>query len=111
MESFVSSMKTEQVGRNAYRTRAKAAVHLLPTVERLLRDPHPAYHLRQLRTRPHLLQRKRDLLLGVPRLRHVQLLARRLRRGEKLTLNMDGKAGERQHGQSTGVRFGRVLLT
>lgn len=63
-------------------------IHILPTAERLLRDSHPADHLRPRRTRLRLLERERDLLLSVPRLLHVQFFARRPLKAGKLSLKL-----------------------
>ena len=68
---------------------AKTAVHLLLTIECLLRNPHPPDNFGHRRTGFRLLQRKGNLLVRVPRLLHVQLLARRLLRAGKLSLKLD----------------------
>lgn len=55
---------------------SELAGHLLPSIERLLRDFHPADDLSHRRTRLRLPRRERNLLLGV--LRHLHVPAPRL---------------------------------
>jgi len=68
---------------------AEIAVHLLSTVERLLRDSHSPDHFGHWRTGFRLLQREGNLLVRVPRFLHFQLLAQRLLKAGKLSLKMD----------------------
>lgn len=77
---------------------AEIAVYVLPTVDRLLRDPHPADPLRHRRIRIRLLQRERDLLLNMHFLLHVGHLARRHQRAGKLSLSMHEKTGRNSVG-------------
>ena len=76
-------------------THAEPAIELLPTIERLLRDPHPTDHLGHRRPRLRLLQRIGNLFLGVPGLLHGMLLDHGVHDAGKLTLKMDEERGGR----------------
>lgn len=79
---------------------AKPAAILLPVIERLLRNAHPADRLRHRHARLRLLQREGNLLISLPRLLHLQLLAHGRHRAGKLSL----KTAEKTVGTSSRVK-------
>src|SRR5205823_3807010 len=73
---------------------AQPAIKLLPTIECLLRDPHPPNDLRHRRPRLRLLQRERNLLLGEPALLHGSAPPARVSQSRKTRIHAGGEKRE-----------------
>ena len=69
---------------------AETAVHLLPAVERLLRNPHSPDRLGHRRTGFQPASERRQSVC-VPRFLHVQLLAQRLLKAGNISLKISYK--------------------
>jgi len=69
------------------------AVQLIPAVERLLADAHPAQNFGHRRSRFSLLRRERNLLLSVPRLLHGSISSKGSQDAGKLTFWMEENPG------------------